>query len=81
MPKQGKTVEATRNQPARRVKRAMSTIERPAVQNSPRNQPARRINRLASTIVESIVTRREFAVANITPRNRQGRYIHIIRSI
>lgn len=68
MPKQSKTAEMTRNQPARRVKRAMSTIERPAVVNSPRNQPARRMNRVASTIAESNVTCREFAVA----RNRKG---------
>lgn len=73
MHKRGETVAATRNQPARRVKRAMSTIERAAVENSPRNQPARRIKRAASTTVPN-VTRRDIAVADITPRYRQGTY-------
>lgn len=73
MPKRSENPAAKRNQPARRVKRAESTTERVVVEFLPRNQPASRIKRAASTI-ESNVARRNFAVANITPCNRQGTY-------
>lgn len=44
---------AARIQPARRVKRAQSTIERVDAESSPRNLPARRVNRAKSTIERS----------------------------
>lgn len=71
MSKRGEIAAVTRNQPARRVKRAESTIERAAVEIF--HQPARRLKRAAST-TEPNVTRRDFAVANITANNRQGTY-------
>lgn len=91
MHKRCETAATARIQPARRVKRAQSTIERAVMMNSPRNQPARRVNRAESTIervaaqparrekrtastTASNVSRQDFAVANITSRNRQGTY-------
>lgn len=84
MPKRCDVAAAVRNQPARRVKRAQSTIERIVVESPPRNQPARRVNRAKSTIervaaqpvrrknrsASTIESNEDFAVAN--PRRHQG---------
>lgn len=76
MSKRNETAAATRNQPARRAKRAITIIERAPVKISPRKTPARCLKRAISTTEANVIRRIKCEVSevstiesNVTHRN------------